>query len=62
MRNTCPKCNNALTVRDVIQNTCSKCSPLRRSGIRGWQGARQQFKYQSKLRCLDLARNSRSGL
>ena len=32
MRNTCPKCNNALTVRDVIQNTCSKCSPLRRSG------------------------------
>ena len=32
MRNTCPKCNNALTVRDVIQNTCSKCTPLRRSG------------------------------
>jgi hypothetical protein len=32
MRNTCPKCNNALTVRDVIQNTCSKCTSLTRSG------------------------------
>jgi DNA-directed RNA polymerase subunit M/transcription elongation factor TFIIS len=31
MRNTCPKCNNALTVRDVIQNTCSKCTSLTRS-------------------------------
>ena len=28
MRTTCLKCNNALTVRDVIQNTCSKCTPL----------------------------------
>ena len=23
MRTTCLKCNNALTIRDVIQNTCS---------------------------------------
>jgi len=28
MRNTCPKCNNSLTVKDVIRDTCSKCSPL----------------------------------
>ena len=30
MRTTCLKCNNALTVRDVIQNqnTCSKCTSL----------------------------------
>ena len=31
MRTTCLNCNNALTVRDVIQNTCSKCTPLARS-------------------------------
>lgn len=31
MRTTCLKCNNALTVRDVIQKTCSKCTPLVRS-------------------------------
>jgi hypothetical protein len=34
MRTTCLKCNNALTIRDVIQNTCSKCTPPVRSGNR----------------------------
>ena len=32
MRNTCPKCDNALTIRDVIQNTCSKCTSRERPG------------------------------
>ena len=32
MRNTCPKWNHALTIRDVIQNTCSKCASRERSG------------------------------
>ena len=34
MKTACVKCNNALTVRDVIQNTCSKCTRLVRSGNR----------------------------
>jgi len=28
MRTTCPNCNNALTIKDVIRNTCSKCTSL----------------------------------
>jgi len=32
MRNTCPKWNHALTIRDVIQSTCSKCASRERSG------------------------------
>ena len=32
MRNTCPTWNHALTIRDVIQSTCSKCSSRERSG------------------------------
>ena len=32
MRNTCPTWNHALTIRDVIQSTCSKCAARERSG------------------------------
>jgi len=32
MRATCPKWHHALTIRDVIQNTCSKCASRGRSG------------------------------
>ena len=31
MRTTCPSCNNALTIRDVIENSCSKCASMERS-------------------------------
>jgi hypothetical protein len=31
MRSHCLKCNKCLTIRDVIQSTCSKCSPPVRS-------------------------------
>ena len=31
MRTTCPNCNNPLTVRDVIQSSCSKCASIERS-------------------------------
>ena len=31
MRNVCPKWNHPLTIRDVIQNTCSKCASCERS-------------------------------
>lgn len=30
MRTTCPSCNNALTIRDVIENSCSKCASMER--------------------------------
>jgi DNA-directed RNA polymerase subunit M/transcription elongation factor TFIIS len=30
MRTTCPSCNNALTIREVIQNSCSKCAAKER--------------------------------
>jgi hypothetical protein len=35
MQTICLKCNKALTIRDVIQNTCSKCTPPVRSGNSG---------------------------
>lgn len=38
MRNTCPKCNNALTVREVIDNTCSQCTSRERSANRNSVG------------------------
>ena len=31
MRTTCPNCNNALTIREVIQSSCSKCASMERS-------------------------------
>jgi hypothetical protein len=31
MRTTCPSCNRALTIRDVIENSCSKCASMERS-------------------------------
>jgi hypothetical protein len=33
MRTTCPKCNNALTIREVIQRSCSKCAPRKRQSV-----------------------------
>jgi DNA-directed RNA polymerase subunit M/transcription elongation factor TFIIS len=30
MRTTCPKCNHALTIREVIQRSCSKCASRKR--------------------------------
>ena len=26
MRTTCPNCNHALTIREAIQHSCSKCA------------------------------------
>ena len=31
MRTTCPNCNSALTVREVIEGSCSKCNSAERS-------------------------------
>lgn len=31
MRTTCPNCNNPLTIREVIENSCSKCASVARS-------------------------------
>ena len=31
MRTTCPNCNNALTIREAIQSSCSKCASVERS-------------------------------
>ena len=31
MRTTCPNCNNALTIREAIQSSCSKCASMERS-------------------------------
>jgi DNA-directed RNA polymerase subunit M/transcription elongation factor TFIIS len=28
MRTTCPNCNNALTIREAIQSSCSKCASM----------------------------------
>ena len=37
MRTTCPNCNNALTIREAIQSSCSKCASMERSrhAVRG---------------------------
>jgi DNA-directed RNA polymerase subunit M/transcription elongation factor TFIIS len=31
MRTTCPNCNNALTIREVIEGSCSKCASMEKS-------------------------------
>lgn len=31
MRTTCPNCNDALTIREAIQSSCSKCASMERS-------------------------------
>ena len=33
MRTTCPNCNNALTIREVIQRSCTKCASRKRQSV-----------------------------
>lgn len=33
MRNTCPKCNSGLTIKDAIRNSCSKCTSLEKPRV-----------------------------
>ena len=35
MRTTCPNCNNALTIREVIRSSCSKCASTERADHAG---------------------------
>jgi len=30
MRTTCQSCNNALTIREVIENSCNNCASIER--------------------------------